>query len=863
MLLNLSSNKWSIIGTWPLEWMRFEKEMDTEKLVGIAVTPWVDSNVPGSVHKDLLNSGLIQDPYYDLNSLNCEWVHNRAWIYRTKFKIPGNFNDKRLALVFNGVDYFSYYYLNGFFLGKHEGMFTKVFFNVDEHIYRDKCNTLFVVVEKAPEEVAQMGETRNSRFQKSRFGYKWDFGTKLVNIGIWKDVYLKGTYNVNIEDIYVRYELLDINKVKLTIQVKIKCCISQRIKIDYSIKEENDILTEVANNTLNVDCKKGINTFNIIEYIENPKIWWPNGYGQQNLYNIKVKALDDEKISDENSIRFGIKNVRFIRNEKSPLESLPYTIIVNGHKIFIKGWNWVPLDHMYGSVKQEKYEWFIKLAKNANVNLLRVWGGGLIEKDIFYELCDRYGIMVWQEFIQCSSSISNETNKNEEYLKLLFETSMEAIIRKRNHVSLVAWCGGNELISDDFIPQDFNDKNLKMLKKLVDEYDPGRMFFPTSPSGPAVHYKKENTGKNMHHDIHGMWNYEGMEEHYKKYNMMDCLLHSEFGAEGCSRKDVVESIVNKKNYLPANKNNMFWNHKGAAWWDVDERDEVIFGERDTLEVIVKCSQFIQAEALRYIIESNRRRKFYCSGCIPWQMNEPWPNITCTNAVDYYGNPKMAYYWIRNSYEHIHASLKYEKLIYEKGEKFLGHLYINNSSVKSEKVVIEYEIMDICGNLIKYDKFDKIIPRDKSIYLDDIIWNVEEMSKGIFFVRLIVKNSENNKTENVYIFSQKRERPFENLTCIENTELVAEYLSEEDDKLSVTIRNNGREAALFVNIYLKNIQKSIICNENFSTIFPGEQKIFNIEDIKEHLCRHQNISLMIDCLNLKMGKLITQNNSRLR
>ena len=308
---------------------------------------------------------------------------------------------------------------------------------------------------------------------------------------------------------------------------------------------------------------------------------------------------------------------------------------------------------------------------------------------------------------------------------------------------------------------------------------------------------------------------------------------------------------------------MFWNHKGAAWWDVDERDEVIFGERDTLEVIVKCSQFIQAEALRYIIESNRRRKFYCSGCIPWQMNEPWPNITCTNAVDYYGNPKMAYYWIRNSYEHIHASLKYEKLIYEKGEKFIGHLYINNSSVKSEKVVIEYEIMDIYGNLIRYDKFDKIIPRDKSIYLDDIIWNVEEMSKGIFFVRLIVKNSENNKTENVYIFSQKRERPFENLTCIENTELVAEYLSEEDDKLSVTIRNNGREAALFVNIYLKNIQKSIICNENFSTIFPGEQKIFNIEDIKEHLCRHQNISLMIDCLNLKMGKLITQNNSRLR
>ncbi|MGB9694339.1 MAG: glycoside hydrolase family 2 protein, partial [Fervidobacterium sp.] len=439
------------------------------------------ATVPGSVQSDLIDSKVIPDPYFELNSKFCEWTYQRDWGYVKDFFIPSEWNGRHVRLCFEGIDYSGYFYLNQKFIGKHFGTFRPCEFDVTNVLKYGGQNRLWVFIEKAPDEQHQIGYTSLVKTDKPRFAYGWDWSTRLVPLGIWGDVTLIATGDVWIEDVGLRTNIsedLSLASVDVEVTLRNASTSEEKITLIVEAKQEEETVHYSKYDVVISHEKYITQKFTI----RNPKLWQPNELGDQPLYKLRILVLEDESISDLKELSFGLRRVKAIPNIMSPSGALPYTIEVNNRKIFIKGWNWVPIDQLYGRVNAEKYKKLIKLAKEAHCNFLRVWGGGLMEREVFYDLCDTNGIMVWQEFPLSSSGIDNEPSSDPSYLKFLEETARAIVKKRRHHPSLVIWCGGNELMANDGKPLTDKHPTIAMLKKVVLELDPNRIFLPTSPS---------------------------------------------------------------------------------------------------------------------------------------------------------------------------------------------------------------------------------------------------------------------------------------------------------------------------------------------------------------------------------------------
>ena len=668
----LLKDNWKVAGAWPFTPLQ-GASMETGVILS-GVTPTIDARVPGSVYDDLLRAGLIPDPYYEKNSLLCEWVANRFWSYQTTFTVPAECAGKKMRLVFKGIDYHAHISLNKRKIAEHEGMYAPCIIDVTDIIKAGEVNNLVVVLENAPNEMGQIGYTSRTFTQKARFGYKWDFGTRLVNLGLYDIVYLD-VCDDPIEDLHIRY--IGDGTVKITAK-------NPEFTASLSFEGQERAAGKTANGTLFL-------------HVPDPKLWWPNGYGEQPLYDVVIRTADDEK-----KCRIGMRTLEYKKPECADPTVLPYIPVVNGKEIYIKGVNMTPLDHMYGCVGKERYERLLSVAKSGYVNLIRVWGGGIIEKEEFYDLCDEYGIMVWQEFIQSSSGIDNIPSKRPEFLALCEKTARAVIPEKRNHTSLTFWSGGNELMDERGIPSTYEDENIAMLKAICEELSPEILMLPTSASGPTEWFDANDASRNQ--DIHGPWRYDGVEGQYALYNRSTIILHSEFGVDGMSNFDSILTVLGPENRkVTTVGENYVWRHHGEWWDSYAVREYPIFGNlsgvtesplRD-LKVLVDLSQYMQAEGLRYAIEAHRRRSVTASparlaegelvtypaqknvGSIVWQINEPWPNVSCTCMVDYYEKPKLAFLFYTAAQKPLHASMRYNKFLWKAGEVFEGTVFVND------------------------------------------------------------------------------------------------------------------------------------------------------------------------------------------
>jgi beta-mannosidase len=503
---------------------------------------WLPARVPGSVVDDLVRAGEVPTPYVERNSRAAEWAATRTWVYRRR--VGGG------TIEFEGVDHEATVFVDGDEVAHHVGAFTPFRIEVPpgEHV-------LAVAVHPAPESEAQVGRTSRVRAHKSRMGYGWDFCPRLVHQGIWRSVTLDPPAaafpRVTLEDGVGRVEL------------------------------DGEVLLEV----------------------DEPELWWPNGFGEQRLY------------------RAGGFEVGF-----RTIELDGYRLSVNGVRLPIRGWNWVPIDVLYGVPRPEKLERLLTHAQRANVNLLRIWGGGVIESEEFYALCDRLGLLVWQEFSQSSSGLESVPSDDPGFVATLAADAREIVPRLRRHPSLAIWCGGNELDADDSHPA------LAALRGVVEELDPGRAWLPTSPLGED--------------DVHGPWEHQGLRTHYECYDNGTALLHSEFGVEGMTNRRALEQLIAPEHRWPADRSNPVYEHLGA-WWNNASLVQDAFGCRiDDVETMRRASQWLQYDGLRYAVEAAIRRG---AGVIPWQFNEPFPNAWCTCAVDWHGEPKPAYYGVARAY----------------------------------------------------------------------------------------------------------------------------------------------------------------------------------------------------------------------
>lgn len=778
-----ANGKWTLRGTRPHLPLKVRQwSLDSKYFV----TDTMDATVPGGIHYDLFRNGDIENPYKDSNSTFCEWTESRWWVYEADIEFDPAKGKKRY-IVFDGLDYGCRIFINGKEVASHENMFTPCRVDIsDQSEAKVNVKVLFTGI---PYELGQCGKTSETFTQKSRFGYGWDFATRLVNIGIWKNVWIEYVGDVSLEGKHITTDFeagTGIVDVKLDFggdpgsQLKIQLTSPQgelvadeQVEISHSVHKRYEI--------------------------KNPELWYPNGMGSQPLYTLKL-AFDGE----EYEYKIGIRSLKYKRNPGSREDSIAYTIVINGKDVYIRGNNKVPFDHLYGNVDIETMEWYVKALKNENVNMVRVWGGGIIETEEFYKLCDENGIMIWQDFIQSSSGEENVPSKKEIFLEKIKEAAVFSVKERRNHTCLTIWCGGNELTDEGNKPTTYEDENIKLLKDIVSTYDPQRHFLPSTPSGPVYVAEFESS---CNEDVHGPWEYY-FETHYQNYNKLNPLLHSEFGVS-CPGE-------NHKKFLTTNKmEEDGWNSNklhGEYWWHSYMRDLEIFGKFESVDEYIPYGQWIQAEALRYIIENERRKSPRTSGSMIWQLNEPWPNSDNSAIVDYFGHPKMGYYWAKKSFSSCDVSLKYDSLSFDEALRATVCL---SGDYKGNEEKVFVGIYEGSGKQVKtFDLSTKELPFE----ICEKLSNEDE----IYMVRLTFGNDQKD-----YFFSRKKTTPYAPSRAFEKTTVSCETKQTGTDGSYIfygaKVKNTGNTPAYFVRPKDKNGDYAILASDAYFTLLPKEEK----------------------------------------
>ena len=670
--------EWTLRGGYPFVEYLYP---DNQEMCAVDSVP---ARVPGSVYADLLRAGVIDDPYFETNSLACEWVANRWWVYETTFSsewFRSETSKKRIC--FEGIENLASVWLNGKRLARLEG--ANLPFELEIETLLPGENRLKVVLESEQMENGQLGRTSEIATQKPRFGYKWDFCVRLVNVGIYGEVRLTESETARIADCRIS-DRIEGAGAELTAEVEVLCDGSLRADLEISVREG---ARECGTRRIPVFLKEGRQTLTEGLTLDEIKRWYPNGSGAQNLYRVFVRLLGaDGRELDGKETVYGFRTIRLLANEGAKPERNKFLFEINGRKTYLKGFNYVPVDLMYGSESPEKVDGLLRLARDAGCNLIRVWGGGYVESRFFYERCCEYGLLVWQDFLQSSSGADSIPNNSPAFLEKLRKVSAAAIRSRRNYPCLAVWCGGNELRApDNFRPHDGNCENLRMLRALTEELDPDRIFFATTPLGDNFCL---GAGAGDNDNVHGNYKYylgEYGYYHNKYYNDSDSLFHAEFGTDGVANEQTLKKILSPQNLLVTDgTENSVWRHL-SSWWDTLSRERFFFGTLETLSDYVYASQYVQAEGLRYIVECNRRRAFYNSGCIIWQLNEPNPNACCTNVVDYDLQPKQAYFAVKKSFQPVLGCVRYEKLDFKPGEIIDLTFYFVNDRDEPEPLEI--------------------------------------------------------------------------------------------------------------------------------------------------------------------------------
>lgn len=842
MRLLLNGCDWKITGWWKNQW-RFTRSMELGEMLQPAVATFTGT-VPGAVQRDLIRTGQLPDPNYGLDSNAGEWVNNREWFYDKEFLVPEEFEHEKYILCFEGLDFQGEIYFNKKKIQEFSGMFQPVHIDVTAEIRRGDINFLRVVFFQTPEVDGQFGYTSRIGILKSRFNYIWDWCPRIIPVGIWDDVYIEGVDHVRLLDFYPETVSEDNGKGTVHLHLEVEAACAGIYEVCCSIMGQEGIVAEFRDTIPLIAAKQKI--VRMIQ-LEQVRRWWPHGMGEANLYRIKLEILrQDGVLTAVSQKNIGFRKLAFERNPGAPDNSLPYTLQINGIRTFLRGINWVPLSPFYGEVTHEQYRQYLKRFKDMNCNLLRVWGGAILEKREFYDLCDEMGLMVWQEFPQSSSGMDNTPPDDTAYLQELEKVGKTFILRRRHHASHIIWCGGNELLTDGFTPVDDTHVNIRILRDLVRSLDPSKLYLPSSPSGPRFSAGDWEFNKNLHHDVHGPWTYLGEPAHYTYFNGDDALFRSETGCPGMSRLETLERYKGSFSVWPPDMTNPYWTHRGS-WWIPWKDLQANFSEWEDqphrLKLFMQCSRFLQAEVLRYAVETMRRREPVTSGFLLWMGNETYPNNANTSVLEYDGTPKPAYYWVGKAFDTLHCSARYDKCSWKAGEEFHVQLYITSDAANTGEVRLQATLRDIRGQVFRREEFSVEV-HSPSMYAGEMIWQVAPVDSGVFFIEMELSTSYGCKEKNTYCFTVDADKPFRPLTTLPGASLS---ISKHGDGGEWVMENVSAVAAVGAFIYGKNPDDFIEISPNYLVCMPGEKVVLHVA-LQRELCQGE-IPFAVEALNI--------------
>ena len=656
----------------------------------------IKATYPSNVELCLSDAGILPEDLYFANNIKLteDYELYDFW-YKIEFDVAPSQLNSQLSLKFLGVDTIARYFLNGSLLGESSNMYVEHEFDINKLAVAGK-NTLHVHLKSALKHASELDyppyinalpvNAESVRLRKAPHSFGWDIMPRALSAGIWRDVLLVERGEVEIEDIYLSTTHLNEEGTSALVwfnwNLKVPCEMYNKLKLNFTAKCQDSVITY----TTDVRFKYGTCRLN---FDKNLKLWNPFGYGDPNLYDVEITVTDNDKVLAAKKCRFGVRLAEIDYSECGGDDSF-FTIKINHRQIMAKGTNWVPADafHSRDSVRIPK---MIDEIVNMNCNIVRCWGGNVYENDVFFDLCDEKGLLVWQDFAMACSQYPHD----DQFCNQIAEEVKKVAVALRNHCSLLLYCGDNECDIMTFynrIDPNTNIITRKVIPEMLNCYDPFRTFIPSSPYISPASYKLNNESKLP--EAH-LW---GPRDNFKSsFYMQDgSNFISEIGYHGCPSISSIKKFIDEDHLWPQFDNDQWTVHCTAPDKDIHNsiyayrvglmtnQIRELFGDVPTdMRDFVIASQISQAEAKKFFIEFTRQKKWKRSGIIWWNALDGWPQFSDA-VIDYYFNKKLAAYYIRRSQEPV-------QLIMCEPFNWSSKLIVSNDSDKS--VSGSYTVID--------------------------------------------------------------------------------------------------------------------------------------------------------------------------
>lgn len=785
---------------------------------------WIPAVVPGCVHTDLLAQKIIEDPFFGTNEDSIQWIERENWEYKCSFSVTQDMLERPLQkMVFEGLDTYADIYVNDSLLASYDNMFVgheldvkdrlkegenelRVLFNSPVNLGMDKLRSLDYILPVTNEQ-APRGEQSNVFTRKAPFQYGWDWGPRLVTSGIWRPVKLL-TYHARIEDVYLRNTVFSEEECTYEAILEIESSKTGVFFLEVYLNGD-----KVQEKQLNVEA--GTDQYETNISITKPEFWWSNGLGDPYQYDVSFVLRKSDHTYDTETQKLGVRKIELVQEPDSAGRTFYFRL--NGVPVFAKGANYIPSEVFVSKQSTETYKRVIKDALQANMNMLRVWGGAIYENDEFYDLCDANGIMVWQDFmfacaaVPIDSAYQNNVKREAEY----------NVKRLRNHPSLVLWCGNNENShgwahwgwKDNFTPDQLeevfsgNERLFReLLPSVVAALNPETSYWPTSPQSYGGKLSDRKSG-----DEHDwlVWFQDKPFENY--FNELPRFV-SEYGVQSFAELNTIKSFCDDTTQLYYKSELMDRRQRGKVWHlgeGMNGNDLILryiekyYQSPKDFESLLYLSQLMQAKGLSTAIEAHRSNMPHTMGSLYWQINDCWPT-TSWSSVDYYGNWKASHYAVKRAFEPLALATKLEndkmevRAMSDVQAVDLGHL--------------EWQIIGFGGEVLTMGQEPFDIQANSSVKITDITLPDSLLNKkNSSFLLLTLLEDDSLLAEKVVFFAPER-----------MLELVEPSIKVETRNHTEGVEINLRSDKFVKGLRLEVEQKGRF-SDNYFDLIPGQVK----------------------------------------
>lgn len=797
---------------------------------------WHAARVPGTVHTDLRDSKLIEDPFFGCNEEQLQWIGERSWIYKTVFTADSSLlSHKHKRLVFEGLDTYARVSLNGEEVLTADNMHRRWEVDCANQLVLGE-NTIEVefipVLNHVLQDSARLGHWlpggQWAFARKAAYHFGWDWGPRFLTMGIHKSAYLELWDNHRLHDFYITTKSADEQRATLEFRGEVLSDMDEEVTLTITDKNNGKVL-----HTEQLQLAVGGNGLNVPFTIHRPKLWWSNGLGEPHIYNLGVEVSTASGFKYEETIPVGIRTLRAVFEDDNHGKTLYFEL--NGVPVYMKGANYIPSHFFTTDATPEYYQMLIETAKESNMNMLRIWGGGIYEDDLFYELCNRNGLLVWQDFMFACAMYPYDSL----FVENVKQEAVEQVKRLRRHSNIALWCGnnevdeawhnwgwhrGNRLTKPDStaIWEGYKKVFREILPTVVEMHHPQSQYVSTSP---MFGWGRESS---MTHGSAHYWGVWWGVLPIERYLERIPRFMSEFGLQAMPNLSTIHAFQEmEEDYLfsPSLK----WHQKhptGFETIDAYLKHEGL--DAQTLEQFIYFSQLQQAMGIGLGIEAQRRAKPYCMGSLYWQLNDCWP-VTSWSSIDYFGNWKALQYRAKELYDDILVT------IIEHNDTL--QLHVVSDRLTSTQGVFTLTAIDSLGSReVLYSK--ELAVEDNS--------SIEVLSEQTSY---LLKNFDRKSVLVEATFTDNKGKTYRNqkfLVPLGEITLpkveIEKVIKPVEDGYVISLSSNG--LAAYVQFYLTDTHANF--SENFIHIFPGESlEVFCKTSLSQHQFEEQ---LQVVCLN---------------